>query len=295
MARPTLAIRPLTAAIGAEITDVDLRKPLDEGQLATVRQALLDHLVIFVRDQDIGLTDQVRFSEYFGSIIPGKGTRVTDDVVGVNVLDQVAPKGQGADDWHSDHMFLPEPPMGTTLRAVQLPSCGGDTCFTSMYAAYDALSPTMQSFLDGLTANNSAAPVVARVKDMGIYSNDIERDMHPPVVHPVVRIHPESGRKSLFVCGNYTTRIVELSELESRRLLAMLFEHIKSPQFQCRYRWERNTLALWDNRVVQHCAIPDYHERRVMYRTMISGTRPVGPTDAVSASARPTPESAPRP
>lgn len=287
MARSALTIQPLTAAIGAEITGVDLRKPLDGDDLATVRQALLDHLVIFVRDQDIGLDDQVRFSEYFGSIIPGKGTRVTDDVVGVNVLDQVAPKGQGADDWHSDHMFLPEPPMGTTLRAVQLPPYGGDTCFTSMYAAYDALSPAMQSFLDGLTATNSAAPVVARVKDMGIYANDIERDMHPPVVHPVVRIHPESGRKSLFVCGNYTTRIVELSELESRRLLAMLFEHIKSPQFQCRYRWERNTLALWDNRVVQHCAIPDYQERRVMYRTMISGTRPVGPIDALTASAPP--------
>ena len=91
---------------------------------------------------------------------------------------------------------------------------------------------------------------------MGIYANDIERDMHPPVVHPVIRVHPESKRKSLFVCGNYTTSIVELSAAESRRLLAMLFEHIKSPQFQCRYRWERNTLALWDNRVVQHCASP---------------------------------------
>ena len=136
MARSTLAIQPLTAAIGAEITGVDLRKPLDDGDLAAVRQALLDHLVIFVRDQDIGLADQVRFSEYFGSISPGKGTRVTDNVAGVNVLDQVAPKGQGADDWHSDHMFLPEPPMGTTLRAVQLPTYGGDTCFTSMYAAY---------------------------------------------------------------------------------------------------------------------------------------------------------------
>ena len=175
-------------------------------------------------------------------------------------------------------MFLPEPPMGTTLRAVQLPSYGGDTCFASMYAAYEALSSAMQRFLDGLTATNSAAPVVARVKDMGIYANDIERDMHPPVVHPVIRVHPESGRKSLFVCGNYTTRIVELSDAESRRLLAMLFEHIKSPQFQCRYRWEHNTLALWDNRVVQHCAIPDYQERRVMYRTMISGTRPQGPS-----------------
>jgi len=282
---PAIEIRPLTGAIGAEIRGVDLREPLDGPQLDTVRRALLDHLVIFVRDQDISLDDQVRFSRYFGEVIPGKGTRVTDEVAGVNVLDQVAPKGQGADDWHSDHMFLPEPPMGTTLRSVQLPTFGGDTCFTSMYAAYDALSETMRQFLDGLTATNSAAPVVARVKNMGLYANDIERDMHPPVVHPVVRVHPETRRKSLFVCGNYTTRIVELSDAESRRLLAMLFEHIKTPQFQCRYRWEPNTLALWDNRVVQHCAIPDYHERRVMYRTMISGTRPFGPAEALALGA----------
>lgn len=278
MSTTSFAIRPLTAAIGAEIVGLDLRESLDAASLAAIRRALIDHLVIFVRDQDISLEDQVRFSRYFGEVIAGKGTRVTDDVVGVNVLDQIAPKGQGADDWHSDHMFLPEPPMGTTLRSVQLPSYGGDTCFASMYAAYDALSSAMQRFLDGLTATNSAAPVVAKVKGMGIYANDIERDMHPPVVHPVIRVHPESGRKSLYVCGNYTTRIIELSESESRRLLAMLFEHIKSPQFQCRYRWEPNTLALWDNRVVQHCAIPDYNERRVMYRTMISGTRPQGPS-----------------
>lgn len=282
MGRSTLGIQPLTAAIGAEITGVDLRQPLAGAQLDALRQALADHLAIFVRDQDISLSDQVRFSQYFGDVIAGKGTRVTDEVVGVNMLDQVAPKGQGADDWHSDHMFLPEPPMGTTLRAVQLPTFGGDTCFTSMYAAYEGLSSTMQRFLDDLTAMNSAAPVVARVKNMGIYANDIERDMHPPVVHPVVRVHPDTKRKSLFVCGNYTTRIVELAEAESQRLLAMLFEHIKSPQFQCRYRWQLNTLALWDNRVVQHCAIPDYHERRVMYRTMIAGTRPYGPAEAAS-------------
>ena len=220
----------------------------------------------------------MRFSRYFGEIIQGRGTRPADDEVGVNVIDQIAPKGQGTDDWHSDHMFMVEPPMGTTLRAVQLPECGGDTCFTSMYAAYEALSGAMQSFLDGLTASNSAEPVVSRVKNMGLYANDIVRELHPPVVHPVVRVHPESKRKALFVCGNYTTRIVELSEAESRRVLSLLFEHIKSPQFQCRYRWEPNTLALWDNRVVQHCAIPDYYERRVMYRTMISGTRPVGPS-----------------
>jgi taurine dioxygenase len=277
----SLRIRPLTVAIGAVLTGLDLRRPLSPAQQADIRAALRQYLVIFVPGQDIELADQVRFSGYFGELVMAKGQRVTDDVPGINMLDQVAPVGQGADDWHSDHMFLPEPPMATTLRSVIVPDVGGDTCFASMYAAYDALSPRVQHLLDGLSAYNSAAPVVARVKDKGIYANDIERDMHPPVVHPCVRIHPETGRKALFVCGNYTTRIVELSERESHGLLDLLFDHIKSPHFHCRYRWEPNTLALWDNRAVQHCAIPDYQERRVMYRTMIAGTRPFGPQPAV--------------
>lgn len=271
-----LTIRPVTAAIGAEVGGVDLRQPLDESHLTQITNALHDHLVLFFRDQDISLEDHIRFSEYFGPLIVGKGQRVTDSLPGINKLDQVAPKGQGADEWHSDHMFLPEPPLGTVLRSVQLPAVGGDTCFASMYAAYDALSPALRELLEPLTATNSAEPVVRRVKGMGIYANDIEKDMHPPVSHPVIRVHPETGRRSLFVSGNYTTRINELSEAESRAVLAMLFEHIKHPHFQCRFHWTPNAIAFWDNRVTQHCAIPDYGERRVMYRTMIAGTRPFG-------------------
>ena len=276
VASMALHVQPLTAAIGAEITGIDLREALDEAAIDEVRAALHRHLVLFFRDQDVSLDDHVRFSSYFGPLVVGKGQRTTDSVPGINKLDQVAPVGQGADDWHSDHMFMPEPPLGTMLRSVQLPSVGGDTCFVSMYAAYDSLSPAMKAFLEPLTAMNSAAPVVARVKGKGIYANDIEKDLHPPVSHPVIRVHPETGRKSLFVCANYTTRINELNEAESDALLRMLFEHVRSPQHQCRFHWTPNALAFWDNRVTQHCAIPDYQERRVMYRTMIEGSAPYG-------------------
>jgi taurine dioxygenase len=272
-----LTITPLTSVIGAEVSGVDLSQPLDPPTLGAVRQALLDHLVLFFRGQALTAEQHLRFSEQFGPVIPGVAKRTADEVPGVTVLDQVAPRDQGTDTWHSDHLFTPEPPMATILRAVQLPSVGGDTCFASMYAAYEELTPPMQDLLDGLTAVNSPAPVIARVQNFGVYETDIVKEMHPPTVHPVVRVHPETGRKALWVCGNFTTRIVELSEIESRGLLAFLFEHIKSPQIQCRFHWEPNSVAFWDNRAVQHCGVPDYNERRVMQRTMVAGGPVEGP------------------
>jgi taurine dioxygenase len=271
----SLTIRPLTSAIGAEVEGVDLREPLDDAAIAAVRAALLDHLVLFFPDQDISPTDQVRFARYWGEPMKSTGTRTTDNIEGVGVIDQVAPVGHGTDAWHSDHLFMPEPPMGTLLRSVQLPSVGGDTCFASMYAAYDALSPAMKAFLEPLTSWNSPAKVVARVKSKGVYANDIEREMPAPTRHPVVRVHPETGRKALFVCSGFTHRIDELEEHESDAVLQMLFKHIESPFFQVRYRWRTNCLAFWDNRVTQHLAVPDYSERRVMHRTMIGGGGPV--------------------
>ena len=273
-----ISVHPLTAVVGAEIEGIDLSRPLDDGALEVVRQALRDHLVVFFRDQDITPAQQLRFSEYFGPVmLPLIDTQSTE-APGVTVLDQVAPKGQYTDRWHTDHTFVPEPPMGSILRAVKVPALGGDTCFASMYAAYDALSPRLQSFLDGLTALHSTEIISRGIKGLDrVYRRDAESE-RPPVVHPVVRIHPETGRKLLFVCGNFTTRIVELEESESKAVLAYLFEHIKSPELQCRFRWRTNTVAFWDNRSAQHCAIPDYHERRVMYRTMIAGDRPFGPS-----------------
>jgi taurine dioxygenase len=273
-----VSVRPLTAAIGAEIRGVDLESPLDHATFERIHQALLDHLVLlFPNQHNLTPEGQVRFGERFGAVVPSVGTRVTDVVPGVSVLDQVRPTGQGNDTWHSDHMFLPDPPLGTMLRAVQLPAVGGDTCFASMYAAYDGLSPALQSFLDGLTATHSAARIATRVNGLGVYSNDVVKDLRPPVVHPLVRVHPETGRKALFACVNFTTRIVELTEEESDGLLSILFEHIKAPAFQFRVRWEPDTIAFWDNRAVQHCAVADYDERRLMHRTLISGDRPYGP------------------
>ncbi|HEV8296734.1 MAG TPA: TauD/TfdA family dioxygenase [Acidimicrobiales bacterium] len=276
--RTKLSIRPLTPTIGAEIGGVDLREPLDDATISAIRRALLDHLVIFFRDQDITPAQQLRFSEYFGPVMVSIIDTKQTEVPGVTVLDQAAPKGEYTDRWHTDHTFVAEPPLGSVLRAVQLPSSGGDTCFASMYAAYDALSSSMQRFLDGLTAVHSTEIVTRGTQHL---TNVVYRDADSPlpaVVHPVIRVHPETGRKLLFVCGNFTTRIVELTEAESASVLALLLEHIKDPRFQCRFRWEVASVAFWDNRAAQHCAIPDYTERRLMYRTMIGGgDRPVGP------------------
>jgi taurine dioxygenase len=272
-----ISVHPLTAAVGAEVEGIDLSAPLDETTIEAIRQALRDHLVLFFRDQDITPAEQLRFSEYFGPVmLPLIDTQSTEEP-GVTVLDQVAPKGQYTDRWHTDHTFVPEPPMASILRAVKVPELGGDTCFASMYAAYDALSPRMQGFLDGLTAVHSTEIITRGIAGLDrVYRRDAESH-RPPVVHPVIRIHPETGRKLIYVTGNFTTRIVELDESESNAVLGYLFEHTKSPELQCRFRWRPNSVAFWDNRSAQHCAIPDYQERRVMYRTMIAGDRPFGP------------------
>jgi taurine dioxygenase len=272
-ASTTVSVEPLTTAIGAEIHGVDLGRELDDEAIAGVRQALLDHLVVFFRDQDITPADQLRFCERFGPVmLPLIDTESTEQP-GVTVLDQIAPKNQYTDRWHTDHSFMPEPPLGTVLRAVQLPSVGGDTCFASMYAAYDDLSSSMQRFLEGLTAVHSTALVAGSTSIDRVFRRD-ESNRIEPVVHPVVRTHPETGRNLLYVCGNFTTRIVELGETESASVLRFLFDHINSPAFHCRFRWEPNSVAFWDNRSTQHLAVPDYGERRVMHRCMISGDRP---------------------
>ena len=279
----SITVRSLTPTIGAELGGVDLREPLDDATITAIRRALLDHLVIFLREQELTPAEQLRFSEYFGPVMVSIIDTKSTEVPGVTVLDQTAPKGEFTDRWHTDHTFVAEPPLGSVLRAVQLPSSGGDTCFASMYAAYDALSSSMQHFLDGLTAVHSTKIVMRGTRHL---TNVIYRDADDPmpaVVHPVVRVHPETGRKLLFVCSNFTTRICELTEPESDALLALLFEHIKDPLFQCRFHWEPASLAFWDNRAAQHCAIPDYTERRLMYRTMIGGGgRPLGPYDTIS-------------
>jgi taurine dioxygenase len=167
--------------------------------------------------------------------------------------------------------------MATMLSAVQLPSVGGDTCFANMYAAYEGISPHLGEMLDKLTALNSGEPVVRRQpKVEGLYKGDVTASVHPPEAQPVVRIHPETGRKVLYVSQNFTTRIRELSEGESDALLAYLFTRVTRPEIQCRFHWTPGSVALWDNRAVQHCGVPDYTERRVLLRVLVEGTPAVG-------------------
>jgi taurine dioxygenase len=273
----SLSVRPLTPTIGAELSGVDLRDELGESTIEQIRDALHRHLVIFFRDQDITPEDHVRFARAFGELsIPAftpKAT-VTPELV---VLDQIDPRGEGADRWHTDNTYMPDPPMGSILRSVQIPSVGGDTCFASMYAAYDALSPALRATLDGLSGVHDISLTLARVIERGLVDANLAelQEKWPPVRHPVVCTHPVTGRRALYVNSNWTTRIHGLTEEESDDLLRLLFNHVGSPQFQCRFRWTQNAVAFWDNRVVQHFAVADYAERRVMHRVTIAGEQPV--------------------
>ena len=271
-----ISITPLTPTIGAEISGVDLRETLDADVIGEIRDALHKHLVIFFRDQDITADDHLRFARAFGELsIPAFVNKATANPELV-VLDQTNPRGEGADRWHADNTYLPEPPMGSILRSVQIPPQGGDTCFASMYAAYDDLSPHVRSMLDGLTATHDITPTLQRVVERGLVEVDIPEMQrnNPPAHHPVVCTHPATGKRLLYVNRNWTTKIDGLSDDESRDLLQHLFNHVGSPQYQCRFRWTTNAVAFWDNRVVQHFAVADYSERRVMQRVTIAGTRP---------------------
>jgi len=278
----TIRVEPTTATVGADIYGLDLSRPLDDATVGMVRQALLDHLVLFFREQPmLSVDEHVRFARYFGDIdLPLFRTKASERPE-ILVLDQVAPKGQGADSWHADNTYMQTPPMGSILQARMLPEFGGDTCFASMSAAYDALSPVMQAFLDGLTATHSLEQMVERTKHVAGTSLRDSLSAWPPVSHPVVRVHPESGRKMLNVNANWTQSIDGMSHAESTALLAFLFDHVKSPEFQVRLHWNEGDVAFWDNRAVQHYAVADYTSRRVMQRITIAGDRPVGPMNGV--------------
>ena len=269
-------VEPLTAVVGAEIGGLDLAKPLTGEQVGGVESALMEHGVVFFRDQPIGIEEQKAFARQFGEISAPPFTPRHGDDPELTVLDQVTPKGEGADQWHSDNTFMAEPPMGSILKAVQLPSVGGDTCFANMVAAYQALSGPMRAFLDGLEAEHDITRPLQKAIDAGHSTANLAelQALWPPVTHPVVRTHPVTGRKALFVNGNSTTRILGIAPRESDLLLPFLFEHARSPAFQCRFRWDTGSIAFWDNRTVQHFAVPDYTERRVMHRVTLAGDRP---------------------
>jgi taurine dioxygenase len=270
-------VTPLTSAVGAEVRGIDLAGDLDDAAIDGIRKALLDHLVLFFPEQHLDDERHIRFAERFGPISVPTFTTGSSQRPEIIVLDQVAPKGEGADSWHADNTYMAEPPMASILRAVRLPGIGGDTCFSSMYAVYESLSPALQAFLDSLTATHDIMVMVERTKHLQNAGLRESAAGWPAVVHPVVRVHPETGRKLLNVNANWTVRINELEDGESRALLNFLFTHLQRPEFVCRLHWSEGAVAFWDNRVVQHYAVPDYEERRVMHRVTVAGDRPYGP------------------
>jgi taurine dioxygenase len=266
-------IQPLTPAIGAEIVGLNLRDDhdrLDDAAIDRLTTALHDHQVLFFRGQDIGPHLQRDFAARFGTLqrFPF-GHPPAPDLPEVMVLetDGTGPKVSNADIWHSDATFMGTPPMGTMLRAVSLPPLGGDTLWADMETAYEALSAPVRAMLDGLTAEHDFTKSTTH-RARG------DRDALPVERHPVVRTHPVTGRRCLYVNRIFTTRVVELSERENELLLPFLFEHVTRPEFQVRFSWRPGDIAFWDNRSTQHYAVYDYAGPRVMHRIVIEGDRP---------------------
>lgn len=264
-----MEIRPLTPQIGAEIEGVDLRDATDD-EVDDLRRALTDHLVIFLRGQSLDDVSQQAFAERFGEVeeypFGAAGPPEAPDVH-VIATGGDGPKYSNADVWHSDATFMEVPPLGSILRAVELPPIGGDTLWASAYAAYEGLSTRLQRLLDGMTATHHVAKSSAHRTPV--------HDRFPPVQHPVVRTHPETGRKALYINRNFTMKLDDVSERENEVLLPMLYDTFRSPDIQVRLRWEPGTVAIWDNRSTQHYATYDYTVRREMRRILLRGDRPV--------------------
>jgi taurine dioxygenase len=273
-----LEIRPLAGAIGAEIAGVDLSGELDDATVATLRGAWLDHLVIFFRGQDLPPARLLAFARRFGAPVEYPFLQGLDgfpEITPVVKLEDERVNFGGL--WHSDTAYLELPPMGTMLVAREVPPTGGDTIFANMCLAYETLSPGLRRMLDGLVAvNTSAKADVTKTREDRL--RDAARaDARTEYVaeHPVVRTHPETGRKALYVNSGHTARFLGMTEAESAPLLDNLFAHLAQPEFTCRFRWAPGSLALWDNRCVQHNPINDYHGfRRVMHRVTLAGDRP---------------------
>ena len=272
MAYQAISVQKLTPAIGAEIQGVDLSQPLDERTFKEIHDVLVDTGVIFFRDQHLTPEQQKAFGRLFGELVahPAAPAGVEGHPEILVIHADEHSKRIAGEDWHSDVSCDPTPPMGSVLYMHELPPVGGDTLFASMYAAYDALSEPMKRLLEPLTAIHDGEHVYRGrygVKDAG--------KVFPRAEHPVIRTHPVSGKKALFVNRVFTTRIAQLKRPESDALLQFLFRHVETPEFQCRFRWQVNSVAFWDNRCVQHHAMWDYYpQRRHGHRVTIKGDVP---------------------
>ncbi len=270
-----ITLQRLTTNIGAVIGGVDVREPLPAETVALLRRSLVEHGVIFFRSQDITVEQFWAFCQQFGKPRKEEAIGTEQDRPEDIVTADMAPARHATAVWHADTTSLATPPWATVLRLVQPKPFGGDTCWSSMYAAWDALSEPMRRMLDGLTAVHSIQPTLERMKDFAALYEPAYAPLHArEQIHPVVLTHPETGGKALYVSEAFTTRIVELTPAESAAVLAMLFRHVEKPDFCVRWKWSPNDLAFWDNRCVQHYAVPDYEKGRIVQRIVLQGARP---------------------
>lgn len=280
MSAMPIEVRPITGALGAEIHGVDLGADLDDATVAGLRRALLDHCVIFFREQRFDVARHKVLARRFGEIFvhPNyKGTGPDPEIV--DIRREPGDLRIVGEEWHTDTTMMAEPPMGAILHAIEVPPYGGDTLFASQYLAYEALSDGMKRMLEGLRAVHSDRKVAGPQAGLNAYrATKVREDaswQETVNTHPVVRTHPETGRKLLFVNHSYTIRFDGMTEAESAPLLGFLLEHGHRPAYTCRFRWANGSVAFWDNRCVKHLAVHDAGPfRRVMRRVQIAGDKP---------------------
>ena len=277
-----LTLDRLGPSFGAEVLGVDLRT-LDDEQVAAVRAALVEHKVIFFRGQDLDDAAQVELGRRLGEVTAGHPVASSTDVAQPEIynIDSADPEFSFSDVWHTDITFMERPPLGSILRAVRLPSYGGDTSWVDSQLAYESLSAPVRGLVDGLTAvhdgNREWGAYFRRRGGLGNVWDGVQVTELPPVVHPVVRVHPETGRKGLFVNPGFTSHVVGVSDAESRAILDLLYAHLTKPEHTIRHRWQVGDVGVWDNRSTSHYANRDYTETRVMRRITLQGDRPAGP------------------
>ena len=279
MRNSRIAVEPIAGALGAEVHGVNVADELDDATIAEIRQALNQHCVIFFRDQELPPERHKAFTRRFGSIyIHPNYNGVAPDPELLELRREPGDKHIVGEDWHTDTTMVAEPPMGAILYGVEVPPYGGDTLFANQCLAYDRLSDGMKRMLGELKAVHSDRKVAGPRAGLNAHRSTKvreDKDWRETVsMHPVVRTHPETGRKLLFVNRSYTVGFEGMTEAESTPLLEFLLEHGHRPEFTCRFRWQKGSIAFWDNRSTKHLAVHDAGPfRRVMRRTQIAGDK----------------------
>ncbi|MBC8227821.1 MAG: TauD/TfdA family dioxygenase [Gammaproteobacteria bacterium] len=275
----TIKIKPYTEALGAEILNINLGRKLSDKNLSLIKDAINKYHVLFFRDQDITSNQFINFGKNFGSLeihpliptLPGH-----PEIIEMKSLETgPAPMARNSEVWHSDMSYTKVPPYAGILKAMNIPESGGNTMFLNAALAYEALSGSMKKFLSKLKAVHSIVKTMNN--DELLDSNSLKRfimmnEKLPPIEHPIIRTHPETGKKLIFVNEIFTSHITGLNSNESDAILQLLYRHIHNPNFQCRFIWQQNSIAFWDNQITQHYAVADYSSLRTMHRLTVDGT-----------------------